>query len=291
MTRTSSKHATIDFTQNRLLSRKPFRLFVFLSICAAISIVKSVSADPMRYRGGMRNSADTKKLTVDQMETVIKSLREKTGFAELGFDENGFLKIGDPHHILGGSASARALIKSAVEANKAIDLEAHNRSSSVAFARLAKPTIYQSRATGATIDVYPIEIDFSDFSKLRGNKKVIAAFDVGFVIMHELGHAVLGLRDALDESEGPGECEEYVNRIRRELNLPERQTYFARTHKANLTTVVKPIEQAELIFTQSESGKPRKLSLYWEAAMVGPIRQIPYSIAKSGQVNAAVSGQ
>jgi hypothetical protein len=263
-----------------------------LLACAVISTVKSASADPLRYRGGMRNSPDSKRLNDKELLAVIKSLREKTGFSELGFDENGFLNLSDPNDFVGGSATARALIKLTAEARIAIDLESYNHSSAVAFARLSKPTIYQSRVTGASIDVYPIQIDFSDFSKLRGDKKVLEAFDVGFVIMHELGHAVLGLRDAQDEAEGPGECEEYINRIRRELNLPERQTYYARTRKSNFTTAQRPIEQAELVFAHSDDGKPRKFSLLWEAAMVGPIRPpFTLSIAKTKVVSALVNGQ
>jgi hypothetical protein len=247
---------------------------------AFLSTTRYATGDPFRYHGGFRNSPDAKKLNGKQLESIVNSLRDKSGFLEIGFDENGFLTLGDRSKFGGGSTIARELLSATVEANIAIDLETHNHSPVVAFARLAKPTIYHSRATGRSIDVYPIEIDFSDFSKLRGDKKVLAAFDVGFVILHELGHAVLGLRDAQDESQGPGECEEYINRIRRELNLPERQNYVARTHLAILSTSLKSIERAELMFTHSGDAqgdaKARKFTLSWEAPLVGPIKQYPF---------------
>jgi hypothetical protein len=280
MTKRTFKHSTKDLTSFRVLSRSILIGSVLLMSHAFLSTTRSAAGDPHRYLGGCRNSPDAKKLNDKQLESIIKSLREKTGFLEIGFDENGFLSLGDRTKFAGGSATARALLSATVEADSAIDLEAHNHSSVVAFARLAKPTIYQSRATGRTIDVYPIEVDFSDFSKLRGDKKVLAAFDVGFVILHELGHAVLGLRDAQDESQGPGECESHINRIRRELNLPERQNYVARTHMAILSTSLKSVERAELVFTHSGDAqgdaKARKFTLSWEASLVGPVKQFPF---------------
>ncbi len=270
--------STNHLTQLRVLLRGLFPGFALLLACSFLSTVRSEPGDPLRYRGGLRNSPENKKLNPKQLDAVLKSFQEKTGFLELSFDENGFLKLGDRNNFSGGSATARALISAAVELEHSLDLQCHNFSSIVAFARLAKATVYQSRATGRSIDVYPIELDFTDFSKLRGDKRVLAAFDIGFVIMHELGHAVLGLRDAADETEGPGECEVYINQIRRELNLPERQNYIARTRTLSPLPSQRAIEHAELLFVHPVDGeghpKPQKFSLFWEAMMVGPIRQI-----------------
>ncbi|MBO0721959.1 MAG: hypothetical protein J2P41_14135, partial [Blastocatellia bacterium] len=109
----------------------------------------------------MRNSPDAKKLNPKQLDIILKSLREKTGYQGMLFDENGFLNLGDRMKFSGGSETARALLRAAVDSNKSIDLECHNHSETVAFARLERSTVYESRATGKRIDVYPLQIDFS----------------------------------------------------------------------------------------------------------------------------------
>jgi hypothetical protein len=251
---------------------------------SARSVVRSETHDPLRYLGGLRNSPDAKKLNPKQLETILKSLREKTGYEGMFFDENGFLNLGDRNQFNGGSETARALFAAAVDSNRSIDLECHNHSASVAFARLERATVYQSRATGKTIEVYPLELDFSDFAKLRGDKRVIAAFDIGFVLMHELGHAIFGLRDPVNEAEGPGECEDFINRIRRELNLPERQNYIARTRPIPFAPTSGTREHAELTFVNP--GKPQSFSLFWEASTVGPIKTVTTSTGKASSVTA-----
>ncbi len=234
------------------------------------------SSEALRYHGGLRNSSDDRKLNTKQLEIVLKSLREKTGFLQINFDENGFLNLGDRTKFDGGSATARSLISAATECGRAIDLEAHNSSSKVAFARLARPVVFQNRSSGAVIDVYPMELDFNDFKKLRGEDKVLAAFDIGFVIMHELGHAVFNLSDTLESVNDVGECEKYINRIRSELNIPQRLNYIAQTIKSPLTMTRASGEMAELIFTHSDenraNSKAQKLYLRWEAHAVGPVR-------------------
>jgi hypothetical protein len=275
-------------TKLRRLSRILLPCLILLTagiFFSARSVVRSETHDPLRYLGGLRNSPDAKKLNPKQLESIIKSLREKTGYEGMVFDENGFLNLGDRNQFKGGSETARALFAAAVDSNRSIDLECHDHSATVAFARLERAIVYQSRATGKTIEVYPLELDFSDFAKLRGDKRVIAAFDIGFVIMHELGHAVLGLRDPVNESEGPGECEDFINRIRRELNLPERQNYIARTRPIPFTPSSGTREHAELTFVNP--GKPQSFSLLWEASMVGPIKTVTTSAPKTARTAAA----
>jgi hypothetical protein len=284
------KKSSNQITTLRHLSRTLLPCLLLLTAGIYLSTVRSETRDPLRYHGGVRNSGEAKKLNPKQLDCVLKSLREKTGFSEMFFDENGFLNLGDRAKFHGGSETARALFSAAVDSSDSIDLESHNLSSTVAFARLQRATVYQSRATGKTIEVYPLEIDFSDFAKLRGDKRVLAAFDVGFVIMHELGHAVLGLRDPVTEGEGPGECEIYINRIRRELKLPERQNYIARTRSTSFAPAFGAREHAELTFVQhvdrGDRGdgpgidKPQRFSLMWEAISVGPIRTITPSTQK-----------
>jgi hypothetical protein len=250
--------------------------------------VRAAIGDSSRYQGGVRNSL-ARALNAKQLDRLLKSLREKTGFLEMHFDEAGFLRLGDRIKIVGGSATARELLVAAVDRGRAIDLENHDHSSVVAFAQLGRSIVFTSLATGTKVDVYPIEIDFSDFAHLRGDKAVLAAFDIGFVVLHELAHAVLDLHDSFSETGGPGECEDYINRIRRELALPERQNYVARTFRIAYIALGKPQPQAELLFarTVEQEGRARTQSfnLTWEADLVGAVRAADFKPSSVAATN------
>jgi hypothetical protein len=278
MTKIKNRNNTLQqIPHTQLIMPAVFVLLTFSLVLQSIREAAGKISDPMRYRGGIRNSTTDRKLNAKQLDLVLKSLREKTGFLEMGFDEDGFLNIGDRMKFEGGSATARSLITAAIECDRAIDLESHDYSSIVAFARLARPVVYQNRSSGAAIEVYPMELDFNDFKKRRGDKRVLAAFDIGFIIMHELGHAVLNLSDKLERLNDVGECEDYINRIRRELNLPLRLNYIAQTFKSPLTLTSTSGQMAELIFAQSPdnraNSKEQKFYLRWEANAVGPVRE------------------
>ncbi len=277
------------FTRHRAFVQTYFLVIIVGVMCdqmcqPALAAIK----DSLRYQSGVRNSIEHA-LNPKQIEKLLKSLREKTGFPEMRFDEMGFLRLGDRSLLTGGSATARELLIAAVDRASAIDLESHDLSSRIAFAQLAKPLVFISLATGAQINVYPIEIDFSDFSHLRGDKAVLAAFDVGFVVLHELAHAALGLHDSLNEATGPGECEEYINRIRRELDLPERQSYVAQTRPGRILGLGIHLSQAELIFarTVEQEGRTKKqlFNLMWDAEPVGIIRTAESKISTVASTN------
>ncbi len=250
---------------------------VIAALAALCSIFHSFSAkagDSLRYRGGLRNSPGPRKLNAKQLDTILTILRDKAGLLEMRFDEDGFLALGDQTRISGGSATARALLNAAVTMTNAVEMESHTNSPKIAFARLAEPVAYRHCQSGAQIDVFPLEIDFSDFLRLRGDPQALAAFDIGFVILHELGHAALGLRDASGDPRGLGECETLINRIRRELNLPERQTYVAQTYAAPpFSSIRGPTRLAQLVFTRGaeKAGGIRveKFDLRWETSLVG----------------------
>jgi hypothetical protein len=302
----------IIFARSIAVNRRPLRSLLintlpihfivisFAAVCALVPSMVAASGDPFRYRVGIRNSPGEFKLNDKQLEAVLNSLRDKTGFLEMAFDENGFLTLGDQTKFSGGSATARALLDAAIKMPHVVDLESHPYSTQVAFARLAKPVAYQQFSSGKKIDVFPLEIDFSDLSKLRGDKLALTAFDLGFVTLHELGHAALGLRDASGDPQGLGECEEMINRIRRELNLPERQTYVAQVFTTpNFPTPHNTTKQAELTFSRAVEKQGRmqieRFNLRWEASKVGPITDISaQSIAKvrsTKPITATVPGQ
>ncbi len=250
----------------------PMALIITLFVLAPVVFA---SSDPLRYQGGVRISP-SRGLGKKQQEAVLRSLREKTGLMELDFDSDGFLELGDETRISGGSPTARELLTAAVAGDAAFDLETHNRSRIVAFARLGSPISFQSLRTRAQIEVLPVEIDFTDFDRLRGDGPVIAAFDLGMVLLHELAHGVLRLPDVGAAGDLLGECERHINQIRRELRLPERQTYFARVSDRQSTVSGGMRPHAELLFmrTMPTSGRVKRelFALSWEAELVGQIQ-------------------
>ncbi len=252
--------------------------------------------DQQIYRPGLRNSFMGHPLSAEELDLVLAHLRRITGFTQMRFDEAGFLTIDDRSQVAGGSAAARELLLAAVDGKKSINLQSHNRSPEVVFARVVEAVKYTVWRSDARIAVATIEIDFADFNYLRGDRKVLEAFDPGFVILHELCHAALELRDP-SAVNAAGDCESYVNRIRRELGMPERRQYAASVYWQRPSLSSPTTRFAELIFTQTEPGrepesraKTKKLYLRWDAQQVGNIRLLsapPAAKEKTGAVAAA----
>jgi hypothetical protein len=244
-----------------------------LLLCVAAEAVRAeVGTDPFRYRSGVRNGGGRLGLSAGRLSVVAESLRAKTGFLELRFDEDGFLTLGDRARLGGGSAAARDLVAAAVDGLKAFVLEDHHASRQVSFARLAAPVIYQSRATGQRVERQSVLLDFGDFKGLRGDKDVLAAFDVGFAVLHELAHGALNLSDAASPADEPGDCETYVNRVRRDLGLPERMRYQAQARVSTGSFGLNDY-RSELPFARrvSKGGKSKIQHRYltWSTAAVG----------------------
>lgn len=232
------------------------------------------------YRPGLRNSFAAHRLNAKELNLVLTQLRRKTGFVRMRFDEAGFLRIDDRSQFSGGSAYARELLLAAVDGRKSIQLESHNRSPEVVFGRVSGNVNYTNHRGDRLIVAAPVEIDFSDFDHLRGERRVKEAFDPGFVILHELCHIVLELRDPEDEENAAGDCERYVNRIRRELGMPERQQYTATIYRTRVFPDIPAVLIAELSFAQIEAGrkpesraKKRRLRLNWDVHRVGTIER------------------
>ncbi len=234
------------------------------------------SRDRQIYRPGVRNSFTEHPLSSIEVEMVLTQLRHKTGFVSLRFDEGGFLIIDDRSQIIGGSEAARELLLAAIDGTKSIVLQSHNRSPKVMFGRASQGAKYTSVQSGLKIESELIEIDFSDFKKLHGHRRAIEAFDPGFVILHELCHAALNLHDPSEEVHAAGDCETYVNRIRRELGIPERQQYAATASMKHLSLSTPTASIAQLIFAQTQPGdepggrtKTKRFFTWWNSQEVG----------------------
>ncbi len=255
---------------------------VFIVMCVIEAECSSVQAaiksqqDQGIYQSGVRNSFDEHALSVTELNLVLNQLRKKTGFVRMRFDSAGFLRIDDRQDFVGGSAWARELVLAAIDGKKAVVLQSHHRSEEIGFARRGLETHSEHWRTALQIIATPIEIDFEDFKHLHGNSEAIAAFDLGFVILHELCHAVLGLSDFSAKLNPAGNCENYVNRIRRELGVPERQQYAANVSLKKMFSFGPSVETATLHFLKTKPGrrpgsrvKTKTLFLRWEVKLVG----------------------
>jgi hypothetical protein len=244
-----------------------FILVLFLIYLFPVTTYAGIP-EQFHFRAGVCNSKN-RPLNADQLQLLLDGLRQKTGWAQLRLDENGFLVIDDQLAVSGGSATARALLAAAVDGLHCLKLENHNYSTEVAFAQIRSTEIYVD-AREIRHDVFHVEFDFKDFFELRGSSEVLAAFDPAIHLLHELGHAVWGLRDRVDATDQLGECERQVNQIRRELRLPERKYYEARTSLALMPGERFTSLKSELIFVQSEGPgrKAKESSLFFRTEKV-----------------------
>ncbi len=234
--------------------------FILALVCALKSTAPAATKDELCFRGGLRNST-SQPLSASQLQTLLESLRHKTGLAEMRFDENGFLTTDGHTHIEGGSGVARELILSTVHGNRTFEMERHDGSPGVAFAQLVPMEYKEGNQIRHRVGL--IQIDFADFTRLEGSPEVLDAFDPGIAVIHELVHGILGLRDAVGSKTQLGECDEYVNRIRRELDLPERQHY---SPQVTQLTLAKRVLLAQVSFVRTSDR--RRFHLMWEVGSV-----------------------
>lgn len=251
-------------------------LLMFVSLVASSAEAGEKSKlEVIEYRGGIRNSDGDYSLERKYLNLLLSSLREKTGFAELHFDDADYLEIGNKENYVGGSNAARKLLLSALEGKILFKLENHDRSEKVNFARLGASTIFRNMRTKQEIEVRPLVIDFFDYNHLIGDRDVRHSFDQGMNVLHELVHGVYDLRDAVEDPNELGECENFVNTIRHDLGLPERQYYMARIYSTLMPTGTF-VRQAKLQFmrTKEKNGnlKTETVLLSWDVGRVGLVK-------------------
>lgn len=221
---------------------------------------------------GVRNSQGPLGLKAAQLQQVQVGLRQKSGFAELSFDEQGALTLGNRQHLAGGSPTARALLIAAVDGTNRYELESHAHSPDVAFARLSEGKDWVLDEAGKRMTVYQVQLDFADFDWLSGPREAKESYDIALNVLHELTHGVLQLQDPKGAMDQIGACDAHVNQMRRELRLPERLYYHPDIRVvplANGATVV----QAKLLFASWQEGNTRSRATYqlsWLASKVAP---------------------
>ena len=111
-------------------------------------------------------------------------------------------------------------------------------------------------------------IDFDDFRQVSGDRQARAAFDVGWAVLHEIDHVVADSEDP--QTDVPGDCESHINRMRRELGLPVRNSYFfSFLPVKNDANLVSRFVRLGFDYVNNSSSKRKRYWLIWDAAVVG----------------------
>ncbi|HEX5873617.1 MAG TPA: hypothetical protein VFY60_03155 [Pyrinomonadaceae bacterium] len=209
-------------------------------------------------------------------EELARRLQTITGWTSLTFDATGALRIGNAA-ARGGSTSARDLLLKTISGNRVILIEDASSRKDVVFCRVVLGLLDRDPFS----EVYVVLIDFDDFQQVSGDKQARAAFDVGWAVLHEVDHVVQDSEDPKEDI--PGDCEGHINRMRRELGLPVRNSYFFSflpvRNDANLIS-----RFVRLGFDKEGRGssKPKRYWLIWDAAVVGGLAE---SAELTGQFN------
>jgi hypothetical protein len=197
---------------------------------------------------------------------LTEQLRSITGCSDFRLDANGDLCT-HSNRADAGSKLARTLLIRAATGKDIIVLEDTSSSIDVVFCRVIPGRwIHESEGSPSA---YLIQIDFSDFHQLLGDAPARQAFNVGWGVLHELDHIVNDSADAAGLGDA-GHCEDNINAMRRELNLPERLEYFFTFFPANNDVNFKS-RLVRLSFERriGPNGKSKRYWLIWDAAVVG----------------------
>ncbi len=201
-------------------------------------------------------------------DQLINKLRKITGWTRLAFAGDGALSI-EANQIFKGSKSARSLLAAAVAGQNVVVLEDASSRSDVAFCRVVPGRWTNGKAAG--LDAFVVLIDFTDFEQIVGDAEARRAFDVGWAVLHELDHVVMNSADT-DVNDHVGECEAHINKMRDELGLPLRASYFftassLKTDPSFNTRFVRlPFEQID-----PSSRRIKRYWLTWDFTVVGGI--------------------
>lgn len=197
---------------------------------------------------------------------LLDRLRTITGWSDLDFNVDGVLQVTNTK-VDTGSKSARDLLSRAVSGNRVILFEDASSRKDVAFCNVALGKFVRELTVEA--DVYVVLIDFEDFRQVSGDKQARAAFDVGWAVLHELDHVVNSSQDP-EHDTSAGDCEAHINKMRQELGLPVRNSYFFNylpiNNDANL---VSRFVRLGFDQTNTASTKKKRYWLIWDAALVG----------------------
>lgn len=231
-----------------------------------VSILLFIYPISLRAQKTGSNVVCREDLSAERRNELASKLRKITGLPELKFDRVGILHLGNKEPV-GGSKSARELVAKGVYGSNVVVLEDASKHPEVAFCRVISGR-WKETDSGKP-PAYVVQIDFADFEQVIGDERALAAFDVGWGLLHELDHIVNDSEDAASLGEA-GDCEDYINQMRRECDLPQRADYFFTffpvvPDNAFITRLVRLAFDQE----QTPANKKKRYWLVWDANLVG----------------------
>lgn len=234
-------------------------LLLALAACCAIPARAASAPDKILCRPEL---ADARR------QEVAVRLREITEWGGLHFDADGALRLGEARPA-GGSQTAREMLAKAARGDILILLEDASDSAEVVFSRVVEGRWTKDAATKPRVLI--VQVDFSDFARVKGDRDALASFNVGWAVLHEISHAVNDSADTERAGE-VGECEALVNRMRRECGLAERAEYHFHYMPGVERSEFKT-RYVRLAFEQQQPSTKRKRRLWimWDADRVGGI--------------------
>jgi len=240
------------------------------ALCRSSLLCIAVQFCPGLAHASIENSNKVicrEELSLTKREALATRLRDITGWPDISFDRNGILQTGT-REASTGSQTARDLLNRARSGENIILLEDASERQDVAFARVV-PGQWKHHASQMPRS-FVVLIDFADFDHLMGDRAALKAFDVGWAFLHELDHVVNDSEDPTSDLDA-GECEDHLNLMRRECDLPLRTdyffTYFPEAEKSDFKA-----RFVRLAFDQKDqSKKSRRYWIMWDAMLVGGI--------------------
>jgi hypothetical protein len=250
------------------------------ALCRLSLICMALLFCPGLTRASIENSDRVlcrEELSLAKREVVATKLRAITGWPDINFDRKGILQTGT-REANTGSQTARNLLNRARSGETIIVLEDASDRQDVVFAQVV-PGQWKHHASQMPRS-FVVRIDFADFDHLMGDKAALKAFDVGWAFLHELDHVVNDSEDPTSDLVA-GECEDHLNLMRSECDLPLRAGYFyhylttAPAGDFRTRFVRLAFEQRE-----SETKKIRRYWVVWDATLVGGLNS--QAIARAG---------
>lgn len=209
-------------------------------------------------------------------DELVHKLQAITGWPKLNFDAKGTLRLA-ADSANGGSISARNLLSRTFAGDRLLILEDASDRADVVFARVVPGRWKNNAAKNPT--AFVVLIDFADFDRLMGDRPALKAFNVGWAVLHEIDHVVNDSVDS-DVVGHIGECEDHINQMRRECNLPARLDYFfsffPNSDQSEFRTRL-----VRLAFEQEDPppGKHRRFWVIWDATQVGGLESARQVVA------------